>query len=406
MCRSLLALCLSLPLLAAPPDPAVVSSAADCLYDTLGALYRRSSATDTQYYDAGLWRYKDCACISALGGPASAAAALARYYAGQPQPTDPLARLTRAERIDWLRYLAVESNERLLRDYLRPDGALCGTAEHEQSPEICSKFFGCELGSALLDLGADAPATVREHWRGVLTGFVEFLLRNGNLTDGTPGHRNWYTNGNIELGEAELLWLTFKATGEPRYRDLFELQLAFTLDPPQARWPGFGLRYSRTPQRPDGADGAGYLAELGSGPAPGYDGSYTGVQLDIACRLYLHSRDPRVLRLVHLLLNQLLDHRDPTAKPESWILDLTGGSRRNYKAPLLSPGLAVAAWLGGRDDLAPLVASQWAVVEGQYRAMAFGNWNSPNLYRGLGNEVAVLLDAGVLAAAKEKAAAR
>ncbi|MDQ3813508.1 MAG: hypothetical protein M3347_06105, partial [Armatimonadota bacterium] len=205
----------------------------------------------------------------------------------------------------------------------------------------------------------------------------------------TPGHRNWYTNGNIELGEAELLYLTWKATGEAEYRDLFELQWHFMMAPPQERWKGFGLRYSKEPAKDDGSDGAGYLAEKGSGE-PGFDGNYTQVQLDMASRLYVESRDPRVLRLVHLLLNQLL----PRIENENdWTLDMTGGSRQSYKGRFLSPGLAVAAWLGNRPDLATKVSSQFKVIDREYRAAAKQNWNHPNFYRGLGMAVAVILQA-------------
>ncbi|MDQ3813657.1 MAG: hypothetical protein M3347_06865, partial [Armatimonadota bacterium] len=248
------------------PDVTVVSGVAQLIHDVLMLQFEKSSDTDTQYYENGVWHFKNEEKFrSVQGGPASAAAVLWKWqaqHAGDlPEALKPQGT---PEKQEWLRRIAVETLDRSIQDHCRPTGEFAPQAD-SQSPEIAMKFFGVELGAAYLALQDTLDEPTRQRWRKTLTGSVNFLLKNGNLSDGTPGHRNWYTNGNIELGEAELLYLTWKATGESKYQGLFELQWGFMLSPLQERWKGFGLRYSKEPAKDDGSDGAGYLAEKGSG---------------------------------------------------------------------------------------------------------------------------------------------
>ena len=123
----------------------------------------------------------------------------------------------------------------------------------------------------------------------------------------------------------------------------------------------------------DGSDGAGYLAESG-GAAPGFDPSYTQVQLDTAADLYVLTHDPTYVRLMNLLFNQLRPRVDL-----SFTLDATNGTRKDGYAPFMSPALSVLVDSGARPDLASDVAPQLSRIESEYKlAMAYTH---PNFYK-------------------------
>src|SRR6185436_19574088 len=114
-----------------------------------------------------------------------------------------------------------------------------------------------------------------------VAGAADFLIRNGNLT--------WYTNGNINIGNTELFYLAWRVSGAERFRQAYNQSWAFTLHPPQDRWPGFGLQLLDTGSSSvDDNGAAGYLAESGGGQ-PGFDAEYAGVQLDVVSHLYVLS---------------------------------------------------------------------------------------------------------------------
>src|SRR6202035_421852 len=100
------------------------------------------------------------------------------------------------------------------------------------------------------------------------------LRRAGDWIEGQLGY---YVNGNLNLDETLAMYLVYRATGDPAFNAAYNRSFTFTLHPPQNLWPGFGLHVITSPNRPDDADGAGYLAEKGTG-APGFDPHYTIVQ--------------------------------------------------------------------------------------------------------------------------------
>ena len=96
----------------------------------------------------------------------------------------------------------------------------------------------------------------------------------------------------------------------------------------------------------------------------GFDPEYTSMQLDAASRLWLFSRDPRVLRLANLLANELLPRVDSSSG-----LDTSGGTRHpqpNRRAPFLTGGIATLAWAGGRPELASDLPAQLARARDEY----------------------------------------
>ncbi len=380
-----------LPVKASPVDASLVNNTAKLIYDVLVLKTEKTSEKDTEYYENGVWHFTNYEKQPlSQAGPATAAAALWNFQrrqlkAGTLAPE--LKEQATPEKQEWLHKIAVETLDRALQDHF--DAA--GFYGDKEKPD--SYFFGVDLASATLDLGDSLDKETRARWTDSLVKIVDFLTKSGNIPDpsktGLKATDGWYTNGNIELGEAELLYQVWKITGEQKYKDLFEVQWKHTLAPDPTRWAGFGLKFSKEPTKEDGSDGAGFLAENG-GNGPGFDGSYTQVSLDVASRLYAQSRDPRVLRVINLLLNQLMPY---ITNENDWSIDMTGGSRKNYKGRMLSAGLPIAAWFTPRPDLAAKVPSQLAATSREYRGEATQNWNHPNFYRGLSASVAVLLEA-------------
>jgi hypothetical protein len=238
-------------------------------------------------------------------------------------------------------------------------------------------FFGVEFGTAYEQLAANLDPAQRKRWQASLAAAADYLINKGVVT--------WYTNGNINLGETEFFYLVWQATKDDKYRQTYEASWSFTLSPPQARWPGAGLVIVKAPTRSDGADGSGYLAETGAG-GTGFDAEYTELQLEVASRLYLLSRDPRALRLANLMLNMLLPRVD-----SAWRLDTSGGTRHTEAVRhvgFLSSALTVLSLYGGRSDLAPLVSAQFTAEEGFFPPGP-GSDNAV-MRRALGNDVAVI----------------
>jgi hypothetical protein len=285
-----------------------------------------------------------------------------------------------------MKQLAVRTFDTAIAAHRNPNGSFGDIAD---SPDITSMTFGVELGTSILELrSALSPQRLRR-WTDALAGAADFLIANKNLT--------WYTNGNINLGNAELFYLAWRATGDARFRAAYNQAWNFALYPPQQQWAGFGLRMlpasavNASGARVGGA--AGYLAESGGG-IPGFDPQYTELQLDVATRLWLLSRDPRALRLVNLLLNAVLTRTNTS----DWELNGTGGTRHPAPdgGPVTTPALAVLVLTGHRRNLAGLAVSEFQEINSIYR----GSWpyGNPGYARGYGNEVSVILMAAQMAA--------
>jgi hypothetical protein len=330
------------------------------LVDTVTGFARADSPSDPQRFSNGIWESADPGCWFCQVGPGTAAAVLARSGIGD---------------VHWFRSLAISTFDRALRDHHLANGSY-----RSKVVDTDTMFFTLELGNAYLELDNSLGSARRKRWRNAITGAADYLIRNGNLT--------WYTNGNINLGNTAVFYLAWRVSGRPSYLDAYNRSWTFTLDPPQQRWAGFGLHLTRVPTRADGADGAGYLAESGGG-TPGFDPEYSMLQLDVASRLYVESGDPRALRLINLLVNQLLPRVD-----SSWALDTSDGTRRpqaGRKVPFITSALTVLADLGGRSALAPQAHSQFSRINREFRGAL--TYSGRNMYRGLGNEAAVVLEA-------------
>ena len=325
------------PSVVAQPRTPVAAGVERIVRDELGAAYNRSGPRDQRYYRGGEWRNADRGCWTCDVAPATAAGVL---WATSGL-TDTL-----------MRSAVVATFDHAIREQQRADGLFKGA---NSSPGIHAAFFGVELGTTYLLVGDRVGAATRARWRASLERAADALIREGDTT--------WYANGNINILFAELLYDTWRATGRADLHRAFDNALEFTLHPPQRRWPGRGLIITRDPLLASGADGAGYLSEEGPGGV-GFDPEYTGMQLDAASRLWLFSRDPRVLRLANLLANELLVRVDSNSD-----LDTSGGTRHpqpNRRAPFLTGGIATLAWAGGRPELGAHLPSQLARARYEY----------------------------------------
>ncbi len=315
-------------------------------------------------YVAGTWKSTNNVCWACdNGGPATAAATL-YVLTGRSRPV--------------LLDQARQTIDTAIATRQGPDGAFSGPRGDTQSAGVATMFFGVELGTAYRLLAPSLSAATRARWQRSLASAAGYLVAAHDVT--------WYANGNINLGYTELLYLAWQATGDTTLEQDYEDSWAFTLDPPQARFPGAGLVTVRNPTLADGANGDGYLAEIGPG-GTGFDAEYSSLQLDVACRLYLLSGDPRALRLANLLLNVLM----PRVNTSSWMLATDHGTRHTQAdrhVGFITAAFAVLGFDGGRSDLAHYALPQLLAEEAWYPQP--GQADSGVFRRAIGNSVALV----------------
>lgn len=335
-----------------------MSGLAAVALQTLRSYVTKSSPTDTRYFSGGTWFATDGpTCWYCYDSAAAAAAVLSTVPGGDTSLTP----------------IAVQTIDTAIAQHQTASGAFLNDAG--QPDAIATDFFVVPLGLTYLQLQSQLDPTTKALWSQSIARAADYIESSGNA--------NWYINGNLNLRQTEVFWLAWAATGAPRFLTDYDAEWNFTIAPPQSRWPGFGLHYSTVPSRSDGSDGAGYLAESGGG-TPGFDPSYTQVQLDTASDLYVLTQDPRYVRLMNLLFDQLR----PLIN-SSWFLDATHGTRKNDVIPFDSPGLDVLAASGDRPDLVPLVSGQVARVEADYAGAA--TYTHPNYYKGFAEWIAIPL---------------
>ena len=251
---------------------------------------------------------------------------------------------------------AVRVGDKVIADHQREDGAFAPGAPGEGGPAIQTVLGANVIAETYLILGNRLDADHRARWSASLAKSADFLIKNGNLT--------WYTNGNINLATSMNMNLTYRITGEARFKKAAADALAFTLNPPQDRWKGFGLQITQQPVNVNGSDGAGYLSESGSGGV-GYDPAYTLFQANIATTWYALTGDVDALRLTNLLFNQM----QPRVRASDWTIDVGGGTRRSeagVRYRFTTSALPVLARRGIRPSLVPKVASQLGATVDEY----------------------------------------
>jgi len=338
-------------------------------------LASRTYRGDEEYF-SGSWRSGDPGCWMCSTGPGAAAAVLATF----PGP-----------KAAYYRRLAVETFTNAIKSRELPNGSYANPQEPATGYSIPTLFFGVELGQAYLQLRAQLDRATRALWQSALARAADYLVDTGLVT--------YYANGNINLQLTELLFEAWQATGSTELHTEYEKSWTFTMFP-GSNWPGDGLIVTSGSVADNGATGTGFLAESG-GALPGYDPDYTQLQADEAARLYEYSHDRRALLLMNLLTNQLLLRRS-----DGWLLQTAGGTRHTQSGSRLIPftdsAIPVLAWLGARHDLVRDLPGQ--LKELRLDMCGGLTYSYANLYRELGNEVAVILRAAQIAGASASAA--
>lgn len=326
----------------------------------LTSLQTRSSASDPRYLQNNVWIDGSPDCLRCTLGPSVLAAARGRDL---PEGNGYVS-------------LAISTMDVLVRDHQRSDGALIPASSGEGGPSIQTVLAANELAWTYLILGPRLDANHRTAWSNALTKASDYLIRNGEPS--------YYINGNINLSVAMNMDLTARITGLPRFQTVARSSLAFAIAPPQNRWAGFGLRYTRNPSKADGSDGAAYFAEAGPG-GRGFDPAYTLLQLDMAAMWFSVTGSADAKRLTNLLYNQLA----PRVRASDWTVDVGGGTRRTavgVRYTFNSAAPAVLALKGGRSDLVGMVRPQVTNVLLDYPKAAA--YVSPGLSYNFGVEFA------------------
>lgn len=331
--------------------------------EILQALTERSGPDDPRYYADRVWHDGTDGCFRCSVGPA----VLASVYAVRAHDSS-------------YRDIAIESMDQAIATHQAVDGSFGPPGKGEDGPVIQTVLFTNALASTYLILGSELDAEHQTRWAAAITEAADYLIGQG-----AP---EFYVNGNINLSVSMNLDLAYRITRLDRFRAAAARAIAFTLSPPQDRWPGFGLIYAKEPQRADGSDGAGYLAESG-GSEPGFDPAYTLYQTDIAALWFVLTGDETAKRLSNLLYN----HLSPRARTSDWTVDVGGGTRRaaeGVRYGFLVSALPALALRGGRTDLGGLVTSQVeaALAEGASTATSadpgvsnnYGARLAPSLY--------------------------
>ena len=330
------------------PDPKYVAEILKFSDQMLTDLSEKSSPKDLEYYQDGVWHFpftpqNDDWMFGA--GPAGLAATLWQYRNEHPETMDAAAKA----RQPWLRKVAIDTFDTAIKDHLQPNGEYSDLASHKE-------FFTVDFVTTYLIFKDSLDPDTKARWLNAMKSNIDFMIHSGDLMNqaltGWHATDGWYINGNVDLAKAEYLYLVWEATGDQQYKTLFELQWHHVLLPNQQRWKGYGLFYFKLPTKPDGSDGSGFVAEDNS--KPGFDREYSLLQLSIASRLYVESHDPRVLRLINVMINSLLPHVDP----DTYVLDALYGSRHSTLDPFCTCAVPTLVWAGGRADLAPMMQDQ------------------------------------------------
>jgi hypothetical protein len=309
------------------------------------------SSSGERHYAEGLWENGDPSCWYCNLGPAVGAA----YLSGTQHA---------------MYGVAVASFNRAIAEHRLPDGSFSGNT----SPAITAAAFGVELGLAYIRLEPELDAETRSRWQQTLAGIADFLIQDRDVT--------WYANGNINSSYAAALYFAWRATGAQKYEEAYNAELEFLVAPPGRLWEGFGLVITQPPTQADGSDGRGFLTE---GSPPGWDPEYSHLQLDFLAALYSASDDPRVLRLLNLILNQELTRVDTS----TFLLNAVGGTRKSEQMVFTSAALPLLVIEGKRPDLAPLLPAAFARLSTEYRATL--TYSQHNYYRGVALWLAPIL---------------
>jgi hypothetical protein len=322
------------------PEAARIAQVTSAIETNLSALMKRTDASDPRYYSKGVWYDGSSNCFRCTVGPGVEAAAYGVATGSESYLST-----------------AILTFDTAIAGHQRENGSFGPGGTGEGKGDIQTSLFGSELAEVYLMLGKRLDSHRRSVWAKSLARAADFLIANGNL--------RWYTNGNIVLANALMMDLTYRITRLARFKTAAATAIHFAISPPQNRWYGFGLQYTKNPKKADGSDGAGYFAES-DGSTPGYDPAYTMMQVNVTSFWYLLTRNATAKRLTNLLTNELMKRTSTS----DWTIDISGGTRHHVPAGqrygFYVSSISVLALRGGRKDLVKYVQPQTKVLLNAY----------------------------------------
>lgn len=312
-------------------DTDIGGQAARAIYDNLWTRAWRSTpaAGRTAYFDGATatWIYPAGTGLSEIAGFAAGAAAL-HHLSGTASDS-------------WLVRMAKATIEQYIRSQELLHGPGSGFYEGAYGPAgDPGPVWGLSAAYAFetyLWLGNVLDDATKNRWKASFIKAGEYHRRV---------QQNWYTNGNVEVGELMNLWLLYRITGDDSWLADYEDQLVRLANPPagmgnvNSTTSAFNWTWSVTPTQADGSDGQGFFGEKNSsGGVPGFDQIYTAVQLGHLERTYAWNHDVRLVKYINGTLNKLIPYINTTSgsytSPQGvvlsgpWQMDATNGSRNN-----------------------------------------------------------------------------
>ncbi len=231
-------------------QPVTYAKEAACLsWDFLTFSLRNSSPDDLCYLDP----------MTKLGvgflspGVPNPSSTFWRTFAGWATTCAILSRYGSAPPTSWLTRAAVEIIDGGIAQMQQSNGYY-GT---DGTP---GQFFPIELAQTMLLLGDNLDPSTHDAWLASLLKYMNSYFLGSYFP--------YYANGNIELQNLLLVWLTSRLTGDPKWSSLYQKQYDWLVDPSSIAVPsshnnavGMGLVTTVAPQAADWSDGVGYLTE-------------------------------------------------------------------------------------------------------------------------------------------------
>lgn len=287
-----------------------------------------------------------------VGGAYTNVSPLPDYWSGEAAPAAAGAALDNVRGTTSYLARAIAATEWALTNYAtRVDGSFGPAASTDNT--IDTMEFGKSFCATMLLYGDAIPAEARLRWANKIRGGCDYLRSRGAIA--------YYTNGNIEIGEFVFLRLAYLVCGDEWIAEYAERVWWVLHHPEEALapdWAGWGVVYDNTTIPYVAATAAttetGYFTEEGGGGV-GLDWDYSQYQLDELAFYYVLSKDPRIPRLINMIMNKIWPRVTTTGV---WNLNTMGGSRQGFAAPttprpiaFITPALAVATLVMGRTDL-------------------------------------------------------
>ncbi len=193
-------------------------------------------ATTEGGYSRGFWSSGAPGCWACTEGGPATAAATAFVLGGATNQT--------------LLHEAEQTINTAIATRQAADGSFTDPTAGGQPADIATMFFGVEFGTTYQLVSPYLTPATRVLWQNSLAAAANYLVTNGDA--------NWYSNGNINLGFAELFYLAWKATGQANLLQDYNNEWSFLVSPPQNKFPGAGLKIVKQPTVADASNGTGY----------------------------------------------------------------------------------------------------------------------------------------------------